>query len=246
MPLSKLKNLMITALVILNLSFLAIIVSNRVETIRSDERTRDALISLYSARGVTLSAEIVHDDVSLPSVTLSDPAGEEIEMVRSILGECETSDLGNGIILGDSPSGSAAFHNGGEFHIELSSGIDSGAFSVPGAELQRYGDGYIQYVASFPVFNCTVSVSGERIAGRLVFAASESGSSTALISSDTALTRFLSLCPDIGEKCTVVDGISAGYYMISSFSGGSKLEPVWCISSDAGNYFISGISGLMV
>lgn len=241
MPLSKIKNMIIWALVIVNLFFLALVISNSIRSKRITEQMTRQTEDICAEAEVTLSARLSGYNVKFPKLAVSDPHSGRLAVARAFLGECTQDDGINSSYL--SEKGSASISANGKINFNLNEEI-SGVPSIPGIELRHdYGDQYVQTASELPIFNCTVVPDEMRVSGTLAIGVTELGGTEDTVSAYTAILRFVSMCKGGDYFCTEILHIDPGYILTTSVTGSSELDPVWRISTDTGSVYIDGVGG---
>lgn len=270
MDTSKLKNIIIIMLAVLDLCLISLLAADRFETARVQRGVAESVAGVLAAHGITMS-----DDVSLdasapePLRVVRDTAAEQA-MVETLLGPTDSQDQGGNIYSYYSSSGQARFRGTGEFEILLNYGVvESGRDRVHTAKktLARMGFDSANIAEKAPetsdtviislncvmqggeVFNARVEFifSGEHllfISGQRLFdTAAEASGQSAPMDAATMLVRFLESASASGYVCSEITDIRPGYVMSVPVTGESTLTPVWKIETDTGNYFINGLTG---
>ena len=265
MSIQRLKNLVIAALLLINLFFLTDILLGRVSAATERSRTIESLQAVMSASGINFSDNAVNNVAVLDAYVTSQDAFAEAVIARTILGDCEPAQSDGGQVYTGS-RGTATFNSRGVFLIDLSeSFVPSGATAEravkkllksmsidtnePAATI--FGDTTIVIAQctwrGSPIFNCTVTftfVGNELISveGRRPSGVSEAPEISS-ISFSTAVLSFLRYerAQDIGS--TVIVSIAPGYRMNVGAFGDGSLTPGWLIVTDTGPYFADASTG---
>ncbi|MBQ9459636.1 MAG: hypothetical protein IJU66_06850 [Oscillospiraceae bacterium] len=262
MKTSRLKNIIIVILALTDACLLVLLVSRRMQERSAQNRAVTELVSLYAANGITLPASLVPVGGELPvSVEPSRSVEREADFAASLLGVCDTEDVGGGIYRYVGKDGQCLLRSSGSVEAELARDVpdpesfvrrlcpDFG-YTVVSSALDAAGSGTVTAVRVLPgatVFNAELSfVFSER---RLL---SVSGSFVPPVEHETyasgidsvgALVRFLDYSIESGNVCTAVTGVHSGYLLQSTASVSQHLIPIWCVSTDASRYYVNAISG---
>ena len=113
---SRLKNIIILILALVNLFLLASLFSRFSARRESREQTTTQLTELFAANGMTLSPDAVSFQPPPTGGTLARDTAQDRQMASLLLGDgLSYSDQGGGIWSYDSPDGAAVFRSGGSF-----------------------------------------------------------------------------------------------------------------------------------
>ncbi len=251
----KLKNIVISILVLLNACLLFLLVS-RTSTAQQDyERTVAQLVSLYDSGEVALFADAIPRGVSLPEAEPKRDMSAEARFAETLLGEGLSVDSGGGIYHYRSESGSCTFRGSGSVDALLSRKVDDpAAFCRKVCADFGYGELYelldasggmvtaVRMLDDAPVYDCTltfrfrentlISVSGIFLSLPSSF---EHYSASDPI---TALVRFFDYRSASGVVCTEVTGVRCGYLLESGSSGTQRLLRAVCIDTDVYSYCV--------
>lgn len=264
---SKIKNLIIVILLLVNLFLAAMVLHDRIETARAEKQALSDVSAAFSASGIELSADLRLRE-KLGGCSLSRDLNKENALVRSVIGTSMVEDLGGNILYYKGTKGEARFRGTGEFEIVLT----ARAIPVSGSPLETAKDvladmGYktdtsravvdsasgsttVTLLCTYrgnSVYNCSVSFLFTpdylmMINGRRPLEWSADGESSA-ISAQTVLMRFLAEIRERGTVCSEVRELELGYSMTASASGEGSLTPYWCIYTDAGQYYVNAMTG---
>ncbi len=268
MSVSKIKNIVIAILLLVNIAFGVLIIADRADIAKRQRRTRESVIAIMAENGITVSPSVIPKDVSLTEYLTGRDQQLEQKAAQAVLGECSFSDQGGNIYSYESPLGVARFRGNGEFEISLTgegaaahTAADAkklvGEMGVEAAhtDTQR-SDGIITEsfrctVDGRDVFGCElqlrydasglVSVTGRRPTGE-----PEYRTDGAFITLPTVLMRFLDTVSSGGYVCSGIEKIECGYMFFTSVSPQRSLTPVWHIVTDTGGFFFNGITGAMI
>ena len=264
---TKLKNLIIVILLLVNLFLLAMVLHDRIEETRTQKQALKDVSAAFDSSGIELSADLRWDD-KLSGCSLSRDLSKESAMVKAVIGTSTVEDLGGNILYYKGAKGEARFRGTGEFEIVLS----ARAIPVSGSPLDTARDvlsdmGYrtdpaqaevesdanattVTLVCMYRgnnVYNCRISFLFAQdflmmIDGRRPLEWSADGE-TSVYSAPTVLMRFLAEVRENGTVCSEVERLELGYSMAASAAGEGSLTPYWLIITDAGQYYVNAMTG---
>ena len=258
---SRLKNIVILTLILVNAFLLVALFLRRSEGASARSRMTEELTSLFAADGVRLDPDSISDDLPPEGKTLDRDPTAEAEMAAYVLGpQTATADEGGGIYTYTSALGQGFFHAGGSFDMTgrlVTDGIET--FCRGFCKKYGYGDlsdtagetgrslTAVQYYGGYPVANatvtfliqngCLISVSGTYISGRELSARKDS------MTAATALSAFLRFRRENGAVASSVQDVSLCYQLQSTSASPMTLNPAWCIATDTLRYYVSCSDG---
>lgn len=259
---SRIKNIVIVILLLLN-GFLLVLVGSRwAEDSHSHESARSSAIEIIRAGGIQLDGEIVPQDTALPALQALRNLNRETELAVALLGgQVSVEALGGEVYRCTNENGWIQFHSTGEFMAELEDrtfpltqeaarhasdllaglGFDS---RVLGDTVEN-GTGSVtlgQMLNGIPVLNCQAVLhyrDGELVSinqGRRVPGETMRIAGEESISVSTALMRVYNGLKELGDIYTRIESITPAYTMSVSLSGPAHLAPVWYVKTDTGAY----------
>lgn len=261
MKTSRLKNIVIVLLLLVNVFLLVLLLSRRAEERDAYARSVDQLVTLYASGGIALDPSLLTQEGSAPSAALERDSAQETAFAAALLGEDVTvSDTGGGVYYYESACGSCAIRAGGAVETAVSRAVDDpadfcrGLFRTFGytqtASTLAGGSGSVTAVRSsdrYPVFNATLTLSfsgGTLVAVSGTFLPSLSeGSRAEGIDAITALVRFYDYRASSGLVCTDIRSLAGGYLLQSSATAPLRLLPVWCIETDVNSFYVNCTTG---
>lgn len=270
MGVSKLKNLIIAALALVNVFFLAIILWNGVDARVERQRALDALVTVVHSAGIRFSAECIELADPLPVISTSRNVGMEEAIVTSVLGKTDVStDASDNAYTYSGTYGTAEFNRVGEFRFALHENVytHSGSPSTVVRSLasamdvemaimettENGGDSTVRALCTVDgihVYSAEIlfTFSGDslvQISGRLVFPVKSepSAKSDGISSVSTALLSFTRAVTNGELECTEITSVSPGYIVRVNAFGEGELIPVWRVETDAGSYHVSDVNG---
>ena len=269
METSKIKNILILILAVLNILLLAAVLSDRAESKASAREAFAAALEAVRASGIQVSGD-VDEYVSTPSVySVKRDLERERSKMESLLGGTGASDLGGNIWFYHAEKGQASLSGTGELDILFNAGAyERGDDPVKTAEkvLKKLGleadtdsavtseDGEALTVElccrweGGRVYNVKMkfTFSGSELmmlsGTRLLDSAVDLGSES-VMDMLTVMMRFVEAVGQEGYVCSELRGVDVGYLMSVAVSGESTLTPVWCFSTDAGDICINAVNG---
>ena len=265
---SRLKNIIILILVLLNLSLLLSLGGRRTAERSARRQVTEQLVELFAASDVTLDPDLIPQQSPPSGRSMTRDVAQDQKVAESLLGKNLTrTEPGSGtyaVSAFDSGQGAAIFRANGNFEAAITHSAED-AESFCRTFCREFGyqnlifdliDGTgtataTQYCDSYPVLNCTVnfSISDGQLATvrgtHLPDSYTEVSLTEEPLSAMAALSAFLSAHQASGGvACTVTD-ISLGYELQSTASTPMNLVPVWRITTDIANtvYYVNCITG---
>ena len=259
---SKLKNIVILLLVVLNAFFLILVVNQSQKDKAFQEAGREAAVTLLQQRGLSVEAEEVPWEQQLSSCTMERNHEQEQQLARLALGEIGQR-TGGTTTRYESEQGSVQFFQTGRFVINLSPGAVEAAVAVEAHAVEYLGalgiaaqlqsteelDGNLvqvtvcQLADAVPVFSSEIVLEYHQgalqaVSGmRLVDSLAPSGKTS--LGAETLLTSFLELVLSGTVTCEAIYAITPGYVHASE----TALTPIWKIETDTGIYELNCLTG---
>lgn len=262
METSRLKNIIIFILLLVNLFLLGILGMRRTSEFTSQRRTVQELTTLFASDGVSLAEDAVVFQPPPVGRSLSRDAGRERELAAFLLGEgIHRSDEGGGICIYSNENGWVEFRSGGSFSAVGVLGSDPAAlyrrfcqnfgYESLLLEFDNAGSGSahaVQYADGYPVVNCTVTFFAEEgivtaVTGACLPPAGTDSASDSTLDAATALMSFLEMRRSSGAVVSAVTGVAPCYLFQTSASAPMSLVPAWHLSTDAGNFYVNCFTG---
>jgi regulatory protein YycI of two-component signal transduction system YycFG len=259
---SRLKNIIIFILALVNICLLASLSIRRIQEHVVWSQTTSELSSMFQADGITLDPDQIPSTLPPGSLELNRDTDVDSKLAAFILGEDLTlHDVGGGILTCTSSLGTASFRAGGSFFMSGHLGTKNldelcrKFCSTFGYEDYHYdaadGNGLataIQVYNGYQIINCQItfliqngnliSVSGTHVPGN-----SAGQDNRDSMTAATALVRFLEARRESGIVATSIRKIQACYKLQSTTAAPLMLAPIWRISTDSGNYDVSCLNG---
>jgi len=259
---TKLKNIVIIILLLLN-GFLLFLVGGRwFEDSHSHELARSSAIQVIRDSAVALEETVVPREMTLHPMQAERSLTHENSLASGLLGgEMTVEALGGEVYRYASGRGWIQFHSSGEFIAEF----EPGAFQCAG-EAARHAAGVLsmldfdaqvledttvdgtgsisfrQRLGDVPLLGCQATVyyrDGSLVSitqGRRLLGEPRQTDREETMSVSTALMRLYNGLKELGDVYTRIEDITPAYTMSVSLSGPAQLSPVWYVKTDTGTY----------
>lgn len=267
---TKIKNIVILILLLLNGFLLFLVGGRRFEDSHSYETARNSAIQVVRAGGVALEEVAVPREMTLQFMQAERDLAREHELAASLLGGVVTVEARGGEVYRyENGAGWVQFHSTGEVVAEFK----PGAFPTAGQEAQRHGgdllnrlgfegrvledavtDGegsitFRQHWQGAPVLGCQATLNyrdGSLVSitnARQLLGQPHRSSGESSMSVATALMRLYNGLKELGDIYTRIESITPAYTMSVSLSGPAQLTPVWYVRTDTGAYQLDTQTG---
>lgn len=265
---SKIKQIVILILVIVN-GFLLILVAGRAwTTAQAQETAREQVVNILGENGIEMDDVMLPDEVELPGAQVARDSELEVMGAKALLGE--DAQLDEDTMTYQGSKGTARFYVDGEFYVQFTSGsypLDEGADQgdVALALLESMGfSGQVvegtdqevvveQLIEDVPVFSCqaTVLFSDQEVVGiasgsRRLVGTPQMDVARELITVPMALLKLLDYVKVNGDLCSEIYEMTLGY-VLDTQSVPAVLYPTWEITAqvgaDLGTYTVDAESG---
>lgn len=262
---SKVKNIVLTILVVTNILLLGLMLSQRVESRRYRQQTLQDAVDLLAQQGIAARAEDMPDkDFPLPQVLETD-AQRELESFSGILGS-DTAFTQRGLVsLYTGSLGTAEAWENGSFSVRLTPGayplagrtveehalavLDQMGFSGQVTDVTASSLTAVELLDSVPIFSCEVTLSYDGGELRSISGAHLTGTPTAdsqagaALDTATLLVRFRSGVMGSGDTCTAILSAAQGYVLSADAAQRLRLVPVLRLETDTNLYLLSALTG---
>lgn len=263
---SKIKNIVIALLLVVDLLLLGQVVLRETESAALRRQAREEAAALLAASGIRVDLEAMPEDRELGPMWCQRDSGKEAALAAALLGEATLGEDGGYA----GAKGRVWFYSSGEFTVEL----DPSAYSLGEESAEELSarvmdkldfQGEILSVTEengvvavrmrqswegSPIFSCEAvltyrdgslrTIQGKRLPGVPTPVAGD-GAMTVT----TALIRFLSGVTEGGYVRSQVKSMTVGYEMTAMPPGGAfKLTPVWQVETDASPFWMDAQGNL--
>lgn len=264
---AKLKNIILTILIITNILLLGLVVSQRMESRQQRRQAIQDVEALLTQQGITVRAEdLPGGEFPAPLALKQDPDAQE-KTFSALLGE-DTTFTQRGLVgLYNGPLGQAEVRENGEFTVELVPGAypldpdqslqdhagtvltDQMGFSCQILSVRSNAVTVTQTWEGWPVFSCqtTLSYRGGELAsikGTGLFGVPTADPQAGEpLDISTLLVRFRAGIIDSGDACTAIHAATQGYVLSADLSGALRLTPVLRLETDTNLYVVNALNG---
>lgn len=268
---SKVKNLIIIVLAILNLFMLAPVAWDAVGAQLARRREISAAAEVLAARGIAVSEDAELRGTRLDVCVVERDLEEEKRGADKVLGGVTVNNQGGNIISYTGERGQAVFRGSGGFEIlfepeavPVGSDAEATARGIArdlGISLQTGrdtaevkisdGNGSVRLFCQHNgarILGCSVTFTFANAHLMVVSGTRPLDSITADSQADTldvptVLMRALELMTGSGQVCSRLEEVEMCYTLSSTVSGTGILAPVWRIETDTGDFYINGLTG---
>lgn len=265
MAASKVKNLVILILLLVNVFLLVLVVPSRVRAGQQEKATAQQLSRLFEAYDIALSPETIPRGERLYDQQVSSAAEATILAVKELLGDGASAVQQRDGLHFESPRGEAVLVNGSltaELRIPAGEpeaftrdclakmGLAFSAVTVH-AESETVTVCRVEpMVGGLPVVSTRLSFRYEdgfltRVEGLLLTARDTmtvSGTQGCITAAD-ALVEFLGSRLSTGWLGSRINSMEQGWSLTLGAGGSFSLRPVWRLNTDAGVCLVNGITG---
>ena len=263
---SKIKNLTIAALLLLNTFFLIMIIIDRAADAREERQAIEDVCSILRSNGLHITPGNINAGGNLRTMRTVRVSEAEAAIAEAFLGEFTMTDQGVIYLYENEERGTAEF--AGDFEIRLNAGVITGSEGALRAVLDLLRDMGIETsepVISGPpgfetitavcmyggaeIFNVSVEFAFfdgylETVSGRYVTGIEVAEDSSRISSVATALLDFLAAVLSGENESTRIYNIVAGYqHRVVGPSGEGVLSPAWLVITDTGRYIVDDATG---
>lgn len=267
----KLKNIIILILLLANLFLVSMVVVQERSAAKYRVQAMENAVGVLENGGIRVDRSHVPEEMELTVLTVERDLESEKLLAQALLGTCTAADLGGGRYAYESALGSAEFRSNGNFNVTFSEGKmrlqRSGGEEAHAVNL--LGEAGLQVVLSTreetesrvkltcrqiwqgaPIYSCIITMEYENgsllvISGQRLMGTPQSGNDKSeLISTPTALVRFLNGINDLGDICNEITAMEAGYLMVAG-ADATRLVPVWYMTTDTGVYSMNALTGVL-
>lgn len=260
--------MVIVALLLINVFFIAVIIVDSVADAQSERQAIENVCSIMRNSGIQINPEDIKTSGALRTMLAVRGDDAEEAIAYALLGPTEMTDQGVIYLYESAERGKAVFFSAGDFEISLNKSVvtsGNGALRTVKRLLRDMKLETAEPVISGDIGNETVSVACvyrgarifncaiefifrgenlETIKGRYVTGLEIMEDGHEISSAGTALLEFLAWVKKEDVVCLRIDNIEAGYqYYVIGSSGESVITPAWLITADSGRYIIDDATG---
>ena len=259
MSVSRIKGIVIAALLLINVFFLVIIIIDTHNQTTSERLALENVCAVLRSNGIEIDPESINTANAFR--TMRTARGEEIEeaIAGVFLGQAELTDLGAVYLYENSEKGNARFYSAGDFEIQLNEGVITNAYGTLrtvrellremgletlSVEMRAQPDAETVAVVgaykNVKIFNCTINFvfdggSLRTVTGRYVTGVEPAEESVEISYVGTALLGFLSAVKKGEIECNEIHSVEAVYMhsVVGSFGEG-VISPAWLVTTGEG------------
>ena len=268
MSVSRIKSIVIAALVLVNAFFLTIIIINAYADAMDERQAIENICTIFQSNGIEIIPESVKTAGAIMAMRTSREVELEANIANALLGQVDMKDQGFIYLYENAERGTAEFHSGGDFEIRLYEGIityaDDPVKTVRGLLKNMKLDASVSTISDAPdnetitvvnkykgtsILNCTIDFifngnSLRIVRGRYVTGIEPAVDGAEISLMGTALLKFLAALKNGDIAYERITGVQPGYWYsdVSSFGEGA-ITPIWFVTTDSGQYIIDSALG---
>ncbi len=267
---SKVKNIIILLLLLVNGFLLVLVGMRREETENYQASALAQAVEVLERSGIQVFQEGLEDALDMSPLSVERNLEREGALAGALLGETvEPKNQGGGLYAYRGSRGEVSIRAGGAISGRMNGAEDwysqdpqnhaAGLLEEMGVEaevLESSLDGgtgtvsFRQLWQGAPLFSCQVAFTYEEgsltgMEGVLLMAdpAGAAAGQGETITLPTALLRFLDGILGSGDVCSQILAMEPGYLAEQSFSGSVSLSPVWLVRSNTAHYYLDAVTG---
>ncbi|MCL2409973.1 MAG: hypothetical protein FWC96_10265 [Oscillospiraceae bacterium] len=262
MSVSRIKNIAIAALCLINGFFLAFIITDSGIEARNERQELENISAILLEGGITLDTGGVQTRGELRTMRTVRDIEAEAGIARAVLGQTYITEDGGMIYVHRSDRGMATFSSAGFFEINLYENVITNVRGTMQAAESLLGDmgietsrlslsggvGYetVSAVSAYrgsSVFNGVIDFifidgSLRRIEGTYITGVEDAEDGETVSSVSTALLDFLAWVRKGETDSTRIYSVEAGFFYREAGRGEGVLTPTWLISADNGRQYL--------
>ena len=265
---SRIKTIAITALVLVNAFFLAIIIRDTYTGMRDERQAIENVCVILRSNGIEINPDSIKTAGAIRAMRVARGVEMEATIASALLGQADITDQGAIFLYENTERGTAKFSSGGDFEIQLYDGVitDADGILKIARDILRSMrlDASVSNVSRAPesetvtavntykdssIVNCTIDFvfsggSLRTVSGKYVTGVEPMENSASISHTGTALLRLLAAQKAGDVEFANITDVEAGYYYsVFGTSGEGFIDPVWLITTDAGRYVIDSATG---
>lgn len=267
---SKVKNIIILILLLVNGFLLVLVAAREGESRRYRDSALTQAVEVLERSGIQVDRAGLADVDGLEPLQVDRDVEREGQLAAALLGEAvDGVDQGGGVYSYAGSLGRVEIRSGGALSAQLEDDPAwraqdpaalarellerMGVEAVPEGQSLEQGSGTVSFRQSWQgaaLFSGRVEFTFEQ--GRLtgvegVLLIQSPGREEAAggqpLTLPTALLRFLDGILASGDVCSAVEGMEPGYLASQSFSGSVQLSPAWKITTNMAVYYLNALTG---
>ncbi len=268
---AKLKNIILTILIITNVLLLGLVIVQRMEGREQRRRAIQDAVDLLAQQGIAVRAEDLPDGEFPAPMTLERNGAWEQEVFAALLGEDVALTQRGLVSLYSGSLGAAEVRGDGGFSVVFT----PGAYPLAqGEDMETHAQDLVRRLGfpaqvsaregervsvtqvytsdpsiSFPIFSCTVTVEYRDGQATSMEGTHLPGDPTPdhqagePLSTETLLVRFRAGIIDSGDACTAIHSATRGYILSGDLGGALRLTPVLRLETDTNLYLVNALNG---
>jgi regulatory protein YycI of two-component signal transduction system YycFG len=260
----RLKNIIILILLLVNLSLLLLVLSNRFTREQATQNLIAQTTVLLETNGIEIDPDLLQESAVSTVYAYHRDEAAEAAFVAALLGdEAARSDSGGGAYHYTAEAGSASFRSNGSFTLEATEQVavvediekyvkeicpSNYALTSVTTDGARCTVTAMPYLDALPVYSASIRFVFEEqrllsAEGFLVPAAADSAETADIITSASASIYLMDDCNETGRICNTITDISTGYLLQSTASTPILLTPVYHITTNTYSYYVDAVTG---
>jgi len=269
MDASKVKNIVIIILLLLNAFLAAAVISDSYDRASARRSEIKMIEQILGDHGITLRDGVSLSVETSGSYALIRDLSKEEQRVRRLLSSVTVSTTGGGAYVYYGAGGQAVFRGSGEFDIlmnadAVSEGRDSAKTAASVMKklgidiygeltqiMEDNGDALVTMTASFeglPVFNARTTLNFTNgylfmVSGVRAFDNRTEKNGEGSPGVVDAVISFLKIMQENGHVCSYIEKLETGYIISSTVLGEGVLTPVWYFATDTFEVYINAATG---
>lgn len=268
MEAKKLERIIILILALVNLCLLGLLLRSRAEEAASRNARLEMATALLEENGITVDPGVDLLQTGPVRYTVVRDLELEEQRMQGLLGNHNSKDLGGGIWFYRSDRGQIVMRGTGEMDI-LPAGDMAARDGTPVEEsvklMQRAGvelwvpEGLTVDPerlplcccwAGCPVFNavmefCYSEARLDLVTGTMIFNRETVRDTAQSLDAVSLLVSFADTVRREGVICSQLSELVPGYIMTVGLNGESSLDPVWRLTTDAGELYVDALTGAL-
>ena len=255
---TRVKNIIIWALVIANAFFLAFFLGRIIKENSEKKETLENLSALFGRNGIHLDAGNIREGGELAELHISRDIARERRLAETLLGPVEMTENGGIYTYDAGTKGRAVFRSGGAFEIKFSErlydavtsarrtaksilktmGVETYSLDVTGEKGYETADAICSW-ERVPIFNCRIRLifkngSLDEISGTYAADIEATAKIADMSSCVTSMTYFLSEIKSGRISCRQILSVEPGYRLKAA---GDIISAVWRVETEPGVYY---------